>query len=234
MSEWAAQAESLSYALPAKGLPGILGRALQTPFYLGECAQAHFGHAISELADIRVVSTITHGLPSHGICWLARIARLRPSPEVVCYLVSQPHFKYLAAYFAIFLRMTMRGVGVYRLLEPLYQDPRRLLVCFPGEGNDGIGPVSGDAMHVLHFDEFVELLLASDSFLGIRALPLRPRRELEARGFLSPLIDVLLAQPRSDYLRDHTSSENETMCPSGASKVCQSEEQGEPSSQSGS
>lgn len=204
----------LFYALPARGLPGVLGRAAQMPFYLEDCAHADFRSVVAGIAETREIALQSEGLPARATCWLARAARLRPGEDVVRYLVSQPHFKYVAAYFAVFVRLTMRGPGVYALIEPLYRDPRRLIVRAPDEEGE-------ESVRVIHMDELADALLTSRELFGVELPPLRPRRELEERGFLQSFMDVLSAPPRSDYLRGPDSSEGEWSGSSGSSDAAE-------------
>ncbi|KAL8946422.1 MAG: hypothetical protein Q9222_007183 [Ikaeria aurantiellina] len=129
--------------------------------------------------------------PTPFLCLLFKMLQLLPEKEIVMLYLQQREFKYLTALAAFYVRLTFDLVEVYRVLEPLLGDWRKLRRR-TREGGWRIG----------YIDQFVDDLLVKDRVCAtsLRKLPKRDIFEdlgqLEVR--ISPLGDEIEEIDRDD------------------------------------
>ena len=96
--------------------------------------------------------------PTKFICLLLKMLQIQPSQEIVLEFINNEDYRYIRAIGILYFRMTCaNSAQLYQILEPLYSDFRRIVV------RDESGKMS-----VLHFDEYIDLLLREDTFCGIQ------------------------------------------------------------------
>lgn len=114
--------------------------------------------------------------PTKFLCLLLKMLQIQPSNQVVLEFIANKDFRYLCALGCLYFRMTCADAKtVYETLEPLLADFRRLAL------RDETGK-----FQVMHMDEFVDLLLCSDSFCGVTLPRIQKRLILEENGDLEP------------------------------------------------
>ncbi|KAI4172470.1 MAG: hypothetical protein LQ343_003560 [Gyalolechia ehrenbergii] len=118
--------------------------------------------------------------PTPFLCLLFKLLQLLPEKEIVLLYLRQKEFKYLTALAAFYVRLTFEGKEVYRVLEPLLGDFRRLRRR-TREGGWRLSWV----------DAFVDDLLVKDRVCatGLRKLP--SRMVLEDLGQLEVRVSPL-------------------------------------------
>jgi pre-mRNA-splicing factor 38A len=80
----------------------------------------------------------------------------------------------------MYLRLTVKGAEVYELLEPFYNDNRKLVM------KDFIG-----RHEIIYVDEFVDKLLTEEVVMGI-VLPFLPKRMVyEEQGIIEERVSIL-------------------------------------------
>ena len=100
--------------------------------------------------------------------------QLQPEKEIVIELIKNPDFKYVRVLGAFYLRLVGRPVDIYKYLELLYNDYRK------------IRHRTSAGWEVIRVDEFIDELLTQDYSCDI-ALPRLPKRwHLEEAGMLEP------------------------------------------------
>jgi len=102
-------------------------------------------------------------MPTPFICLVLKMLQLQPEQDVVIEFIKNEDYKYVRALGAFYLRLVGRPRDVYRYLEPLYNDYRKLRFR------------SYDGFVVTHMDEFVNELLRSETQCDI-ALPAVTKR----------------------------------------------------------
>jgi pre-mRNA-splicing factor 38A len=129
--------------------------------------------------------------PTDFICLVLKMLQIQPSDEIIDEYLSDDiaDYKYLRALTAFYVRLTARSPNVYKKLEPLYNDYRKLRVRYP----DG-------SYSILHMDEFIESLLNSESLFEVTLPALTKRRILEQNGELQPRMSLLEADLDLDEL----------------------------------
>jgi pre-mRNA-splicing factor 38A len=108
--------------------------------------------------------------------------QIEPEYEIVLEFVYNNDFKYLRALGAFYLRLIGTPKEIYKHLEPLYVDFRKLRI----KEKDG-------KYSLIYLDVFIEKLLTEESFLDI-TLPFLPKRWI--------LEESNLIEPRKPLLTD--------------------------------
>lgn len=122
--------------------------------------------------------------PTPFLCLCLKLLQLMPERKIVLEYLHQTEFKYLSALAAFYVRLTFDSKDVYKTLEPLLADYRKIR----RRTKDG-------GYSLTYIDQFVDDLLIKDRVCGtsLRKLPQRTLLEdlgqLEARE--SPLGEEL-------------------------------------------
>jgi len=118
--------------------------------------------------------------PAKFLCLFLKMLQIQPDDDVVLEYIKQADFKYLRALGAAYLRISQRPMTVYKTLEPLLADYRKLRY------RDMQGKLS-----IIHMDEFVDWLLREETVCDV-TMPQLPKRDvLEETVQLEPRISVL-------------------------------------------
>lgn len=190
-----------------------------------------FGLNAATLCDRAVELTSvggTYGIsekPSPFLCLAFKLLQLGPDRDVILeylnfsdpgsddegdvsaengVLKARGDFKYLRALAAFYVRLTFDAVDVYKTLEPLLLDYRKLKRRVR------------DTFTLTYMDQFVDDLLTKDRVCGTSLWKLPPRQQLEDLEMLderiSPLVDELeeLDRDSDDERRDKEQDHNET------------------------
>lgn len=127
--------------------------------------------------------------PLPFIMLVLRMLQIRPDAAIVRELVRNEDFRYVRLLGAFYWRLVAAPADVYRVLEPLLGDYRRV-VCADMHGRT-----------MRHVDEVVWDLLHADLCLDV-TLPRLPRRAvLEQAGVLAPRASPLDHDPEVVALR---------------------------------
>lgn len=127
--------------------------------------------------------------PLPFIMLVLRMLQIRPDAAIVRELVRNEDFRYVRLLGAFYWRLVAAPADVYRVLEPLLGDYRRV-VCADMHGRT-----------MRHVDEVVWDLLHADLCLDV-TLPRLPRRAvLEQAGILAPRASPLDHDPEVVALR---------------------------------
>lgn len=120
----------------------------------------------------------THGgsrKPTPFMCLVMKMLQIQPDKEIVVEFIKNPEYKYVRVLGAFYLRLTGTDVDIYRYLEPLYNDYRKLRQKL----NDG-------KFTLTHVDEYIDELLTKDYSCDIALPRIKKRWTLEAIGTLEP------------------------------------------------
>ena len=153
----------------------------------------------------------TYGMqkPTPFICLTLKLLQLLPSREIILEYLHQRDFKYLSALAAFYVRLTFDVVDVYKALEPLLGDSRKLRRRI----KDGGYTLS-------YMDQFIDDLLTKDRVCGTSLRKLPHRTVLEDLDQLDPResplrdeideIDVKEAQNGDDKDEDASTAESDS------------------------
>ncbi|KAL7488760.1 hypothetical protein ACHAW6_014349 [Cyclotella cf. meneghiniana] len=110
--------------------------------------------------------------PTRFLCLALKLLQIQPDEGIVEEFLQNEDFKYVRALGAFYLRLTGRPAEIYELIEPLYNDFRKLRFR------------EATGWKITYMDELADELLTSDRYCGI-ALPHLPRRDvLVSAGYL--------------------------------------------------
>lgn len=118
--------------------------------------------------------------PCPFLCLLLKLLQLSPDKDIIVEFIKRDEFRYVRALGAMYLRLTASAIDIYRYLEPLYNDYRRLVRLSP-EGQ----------YEIVHMDEFVDALLRDDRVLDVILPRMTRRATLELANELEPRVSVL-------------------------------------------
>ncbi|KAI3658829.1 hypothetical protein MP638_005835 [Amoeboaphelidium occidentale] len=176
----------------------IRERIYESVFYKQHCYTAKLTDLLQKASTgnncIKYVGTTFGGntQPTPFICFLFRLLhypQLSLGAVVYCLDRIGSEYKYVRALFALYLRMTLpslnsvAAVEVYKLLEPLYQDYRKLRRRRRMDGS----------FDLIRMDEYIEslLLLNGKEDFPLALPPLTKREVLEEIGQLEKRVSPL-------------------------------------------
>ncbi len=110
--------------------------------------------------------------------------QIQPDEEIVLEFIKNKDYKYLRALGAFYFRLTGQAKDIYRVLEPVYADYRRLVIR---KGDTG-------KFETLHMDELIDNLLRDETFCDVTLPRISKRHVLEEEGVLEPYESALNIQ----------------------------------------
>ncbi|KAH0930627.1 hypothetical protein HID58_016354 [Brassica napus] len=152
--------------------------------------------------------------PTPFLCLVLKMLQIQPEKEIVVEFIKNDDYKYVflpkllsfvrIAFWvlyvrvlgAFYLRLTGSDVDVYRYLEPLYNDYRKVRQ-----------KLADGRFSLTHVDEVIEELLTKDYSCDIAMPRLKKRCTLEQNGVLEPRKSVL----EDDFEEEEEKEENEGM-----------------------
>ncbi|EFC48071.1 predicted protein, partial [Naegleria gruberi] len=151
-------------------------------YYKEECFGLNAATVIDKAENLDSIGGTFGGLrkPTNFLSLLMKMLQIEVDLESTVAYIHNGEFKYLTALGALYLRLVGNAVDVYEQLEPLYSDYRKLRLRL----------IDGSCK-ILHMDEFIEMLLTSDSFCDVKLPFLLSRKVLEKNGKLGPYVSAL-------------------------------------------
>lgn len=124
----------------------------------------------------------TYGLqkPTTFLCLTLKLLQLLPDRDIVLEYLYQQNFKYLSALAAFYVRLTFEPTEVYKTLEPLLGDYRKLR----RRTKDG-------GYLLTYMDQFVDDLLTKERVCGTSLRKLPQRALLEDLGQLEERVSPI-------------------------------------------
>ncbi|EFH57993.1 hypothetical protein ARALYDRAFT_483124 [Arabidopsis lyrata subsp. lyrata] len=132
--------------------------------------------------------------PTPFLCLILKMLQIQPEKEIVVEFIKNDDYKYVRILGAFYLRLTGTDVDVYRYLEPLYNDYRKVRQ-----------KLADGRFSLTHVDEVIEELLTKDYSCDIAMPRLKKRWTLEQNGLLEPRKSVL----EDDFEEEEEKEENE-------------------------
>jgi pre-mRNA-splicing factor 38A len=132
---------------------------------------------VDKAVDLKYVGGTFGGnrQPTQFMCLILKMLQIQPEKEIIIEFISNDDYKYVVVLGAFYLRLTGKATDVYKYLEPLLSDYRKIRV------KNATGH-----FEMVHVDELVAKFLTEDYFFDI-ALPRLPsRRSLELANVLEP------------------------------------------------
>jgi pre-mRNA-splicing factor 38A len=124
------------------------------------------------------------------LCLVFKLIQLQPEEDIILEYLNQKDFKYLRAIAAFYIRLFYKSEDIYKLLEPLLNDYRKLRIRTTG------------GVHLTYMDEFVDSLL-NEMRVCDTALPrLTKRVVLEDSELLDPRTSELQSEFEEELERE--------------------------------
>ncbi|GLD97081.1 hypothetical protein PINS_up023317 [Pythium insidiosum] len=117
--------------------------------------------------------------PTPFLCLLLKMLQLQPEIEIVQEFIQNGEYKYLSVLGAVYLRLVGKSLDIYRLLEPMYSDYRKI------RKRNVIG------WEITHVDEIIDSLLTEEFYMDLALPRLVDREYFEKNGQLPPRRSVL-------------------------------------------
>ncbi|KAI1714354.1 PRP38 family domain-containing protein [Ditylenchus destructor] len=148
----------------------IRTRIYDSVFWKEQCFGLSAETVVDKGAELRYIGGVYGGnnKPTPFLCLTLKLLQLQPDKEIIIEFIRQQDFKYLRALGAMYIRLTFSSVEVYKYLEPLFNDFRKLRYM------DKMGKFS-----VVHMDEFIDYLLRETHYCDIQLPRLQKRQALE-------------------------------------------------------
>ncbi|CAA98434.1 Pre-mRNA-splicing factor 38 [Caenorhabditis elegans] len=120
--------------------------------------------------DLRYIGGIYAGniKPTPFLCLALKMLQIQPDKDIVLEFIQQEEFKYIRALGAMYLRLTFDSTEIYKYLEPLYNDFRKLRYM------NKMG-----RFEAIYMDDFIDNLLREDRYCDIQLPRLQKRWALE-------------------------------------------------------
>mmetsp|Transcript_9081 Transcript_9081/g.20523 ORF Transcript_9081/g.20523 Transcript_9081/m.20523 type:complete len:393 (+) Transcript_9081:33-1211(+) len=156
-------------------------------YWKEECFGLSASDVATKAAELKALGASYGGnnKPTRFLCLALKMLQIQPEEGIVEEFLQNEDFKYVRALGAFYLRLTGRPAEIYEMIEPLYNDFRKLRFR------------ESTAWKITYMDEFADELLTSERYCGI-ALPHLPKRDVlisagyldgPRRSALTPLIE---------------------------------------------
>ena len=161
----------------------VRSRVYECAYWKEHCFGLNAATLIDQAVKLNHVGGVygPHALPTPFLCLALKMLQIQPPVQAVEEYVVQAEYKYLRLLGAFYFRLVGRGVDVWRTLEGLLADYRKVRRRKEDGGWD-----------VVHVDEVVDELLQSDKACSVTLPRLMRREQLEKMGKLQPRRSALM------------------------------------------
>lgn len=160
-------------------------------YWKSEC----FGLTSETIVDKAVALKYCGGIyggnmkPSNFLALTLKMLQLQPEKDIIIAFIQNADFKYLRILGAVYMRLVGNAVDVYKYLEPLYNDYRKIAYR------------TSSGWSLKHIDEFIDSLLHDELVCDIALPHLQKRIKLEDQKILRPrksALDLELSSLKND------------------------------------
>lgn len=155
-------------------------RITESFYWKRHCFALNAATLCDKAAELSAVGGLhANSRPTPFLCLVYKLVLINPEREIIEEILHQPHFKYLTAIAAVFVRLMYPAADAYTLLEPLLADYRKLRWQTHNDEK------------LRHMDELADLLLDGNRAFDLTFTRLPPRIQLEDRGLLGPPLEFV-------------------------------------------
>lgn len=160
----------------------VRSRIYECQFWKEHCFALTAELLVDKAVELKYVGGTYSGLtkPTPFICLVLKMLQIQPDKDIVIEFIKQEDYKYARALGAYYLRLVGESVEIYKYLEPLYNDFRKL------KQQDTTGKFS-----IIRMDEFIDQLLNEERVCDVILPRLQKRSVLEDNNLLEPRQSVL-------------------------------------------
>uniref|UniRef100_A0A7E4W2A2 Pre-mRNA-splicing factor 38 n=1 Tax=Panagrellus redivivus TaxID=6233 RepID=A0A7E4W2A2_PANRE len=148
----------------------IKARIYESLYWKEECFGLSADVVVDKGIDLRYIGGVYGGnfKATPFLCLTLKLLQLQPEKAIIIEYIRQDTFKYCRALGAFYIRLTFPPVEIYKYLEPLYNDYRKLRFMNK-EGR----------FSLIHMDEYIDNLLRQEHYLDIKLPKIPTRQNLE-------------------------------------------------------
>ncbi|VDN02243.1 unnamed protein product [Thelazia callipaeda] len=160
----------------------IRTRIYDSKYWKEECFALTAELLVDQGMELRYVGGVYAGnvKPTPFLCLCLKMLQIQPEKDIIVEFLRQEDYKYIRALGAMYIRLTFPSIEVYKYLEPLYNDYRKMRMM-----------TRQGKFEVIYVDEFIDNLLREDRYCDIHLPRLQKRITLEEIGELNPYVSAL-------------------------------------------
>ncbi|CAF1308510.1 unnamed protein product [Adineta steineri] len=160
----------------------IRSRIYDCRYWKEDCFALTAELIVDKAVELKHIGGVSGGniRPSPFLCLILKMLQIVPEKDIVVEFIKNEEFKYVRALGAFYMRLVGTSVEIYKYLEPLYNDYRKMKRLNREE-----------KFELLHMDEFIDELLREERVLDVQLPRLQKRTVLEENNQLEPRQSVL-------------------------------------------
>ncbi|VDP89577.1 unnamed protein product [Echinostoma caproni] len=160
----------------------IRSRIYESKYWKEHCFALTAELLVDKAVELRYVGGVFGGnvKPTPFLCLALKMLQIQPDKDIVIEFIKQEPYKYARALGAFYLRLVGESVEIYKYLETLYNDFRRL------KFQDRNGNFS-----LIYMDDFIDSLLTEERVCDVILPRLQKRSVLEETNLLEPRLSLL-------------------------------------------
>ncbi|XP_046446868.1 pre-mRNA-splicing factor 38A-like [Daphnia pulex] len=174
----------------------IRTRIYDSKYWKEECFALTAELMVDKAMELRYIGGIFGGnvKPTPFLSLTLKMLQIQPEKDIVVEFIKNEDFKYVRALGAFYMRLVGTSVEIYKYLEPLYNDYRKIRFQNK-EGN----------FELLYMDDFIDSLLREERFCDVILPRLQKRQILEEANEVEPRVSAL----EEDLEEEDSESEEE-------------------------
>ncbi|KAF7495099.1 Pre-mRNA-splicing factor 38A [Sarcoptes scabiei] len=178
----------------------IRTRIYESRYWKEECFGLTADLVVDRGADLRYIGGSYGGniKTTPFLCLILKLLQIQPEKDIIIEFIRQENFKYIRALGAFYLRLVGNSLDIYKYLEPLYNDYRKLRRM-----------TKMGTFDVIYMDEFIDLLLRDDRVFDIILPRLTKRFVHEENGELTTRVSLIQEDLNIDENEDEDRQANQ-------------------------
>ncbi|XP_071952597.1 pre-mRNA-splicing factor 38A-like [Antedon mediterranea] len=157
-------------------------RIYESKYWKEQCFALSAELLVDKAMELRYIGGVFGGnvKPSPFLCLILKMLQIQPEKDIVIEFIKNDDFKYVRCLGAMYLRLIGESVEIYKYLEPLYNDYRKIRF----QNNNG-------GYELTHIDEFIDQLLHEERVCSIILPRIQKRYILEEAEKLELRVSAL-------------------------------------------
>jgi len=172
----------------------IRSRIYDSRYWKEDCFALTAELLVDKAVELTCIGGVCGGniRPTPFLCLILKMLQISPEKDIIVEFIKNDEFKYVRALGAFYMRLVGTSAEVYKYLEPLYNDYRKMKRLNEDEKYE-----------LVHVDEFIDELLREERVLDVQLPRLQKRSVLEENNQVEPRKSVL-----DEDIDDNESSDN--------------------------
>nr|CAG4649699.1 EOG090X0DXI [Scapholeberis mucronata] len=160
----------------------IRTRIYDSKYWKEECFALTAELMVDKAMELRYIGGIFGGnvKPTPFLSLTLKMLQIQPEKDIVVEFIKNEDFKYVRALGAFYMRLVGTSVEIYKYLEPLYNDYRKIRI----QNKDG-------NFELLYMDDFIDHLLRDERYCDVILPRIQKRQVLEEANEIEPRISAL-------------------------------------------